>query len=111
VRPDPLSGLGMEAIEINLELVLVDAPYSAAPKFYGGQLVTSHQGVDLGDADVEISGDLFERHESGHQTGSFAGVLSAAHGRSLAKLASVWTNVPLFTSRNLEETRSPWTSR
>lgn len=112
MRSDPLSGLGVEAFEIGLELVLVDAPDAPAPKFYGGQFMASYQRVDLGDADVEIGGDLLQRHESGHDAGSFAGVSRAAHGRSLAKLASVWLDWRTLTSSSINKNRTGrWTFR
>lgn len=112
MRSDPLSGFGMESFEIDLELVLVDAPHAPAPKFYGGQLVTSYERVDLGDTDVEIGSDLLERHESGHDAVAIARVLRAAHGGSLAKIPSVWLHWPVLTSKGVDNKRGGrWTSR
>ena len=111
MRSDPLSGLGMKAFEIGIEVVLVDAPDAPAPEFYGRQLVTSYQGVGLGDADVEIGGNLLQRHESGDDGWSFAGVLPAGHGGSLTKLTPVWLHWPPLTSTGVGKTCSgPWTS-
>jgi len=112
MRSDPLFGLGVKVFEIGLELVLVDAPDAPAPKFYGGQLMASYQRVDLGDADVEIGGDLLQRHESGHDAGSLADVSRAAHGRSLAKLASVWLDWRTLASNSVNKNRrGRWTFR
>ncbi len=111
MRTDPLFGLGVEAFEIGLELVLVDPPDAPAPKFYRGQLMASHQRVDLGDADVEVGSDLLQSHESGCDTGPFAGVLRFAHSRSLAKLASVWLDWRALAPTNVERTRGRWMFR
>ena len=111
MRTDPLFGLGVEAFEIGLELILVDTPDAPAPKFYRGQLMASHQRVDLRDADVEVGSDLFQSHEAGCDTGPLAGVLRFAHSGSLAKLASVWLDWRALASTDIGRTRGRWTFR
>jgi hypothetical protein len=102
VRSDPLSGFSMESFEIHLELVLVDAPNAPAPKFYGGQLVTSYERVDLGDTDVEIGSDLLERHESGRDALAIARVLRTGHGGTLANIPPVWLHWPVLSFRGID---------
>ena len=111
MRTDPRFGLGVEAFEIGLELVLVDPPDAPAPKFYRGQLMVSHQRINLRDADVEVGSDLFQSHEAGGDAGPLAGVLRFAHCGSLAKLASVWLYWRALASTDIGRPGGRWTFR
>ena len=111
MRADPLFGLGVEAFEIGLELALVDPPDAPAPKFYRGQLMASHQRVDLRDADVEVVSDLFQSHKAGCDTGPLSAALRFAHSRSLAKLASVWLDWRALASTDIGKPGGQWTFR
>lgn len=72
----PLSGLAMEPVDVGLELFDIDAPHAPAPDLDGRKLPGSHDRIDLGDADTEVGGDVFESEEARLDPGA-VGLLSS----------------------------------
>ena len=66
----PRLGLFVQLLDVDLELLSIDSPYSAAPDLDGGELAGPDQCVDLRDAHAQISGDVVEREEAGLDLGT-----------------------------------------
>lgn len=64
MSPRPFVGFLVEALDIRLQLPAIDPPDASSTDLDGGQLARPHERVDLGHADVEEVGNVFERHEA-----------------------------------------------
>jgi len=64
VRPGPLLRLLVQALDIRLELLTVDAPNASPAELYRGQAPRAHQRIYLRNAHIEISRHVFEREKT-----------------------------------------------
>jgi hypothetical protein len=60
----PFVGFLVEALDVRLKLPSINPPDASSTDLDGGQLARAHERVDLGHADVEEVGNVFERHEA-----------------------------------------------
>jgi hypothetical protein len=60
----PLLRFFVQLIDVDIELGLVDTPDPAPPDLDGRELARTGQGIDLGDADVQVDRDVLKRHEA-----------------------------------------------
>ena len=60
---DELTGLGVHALDVVLQLCRLDPPLASATYLDGRKLTGPDQGVSLGRGDVEDLGDLGELKE------------------------------------------------
>ena len=70
MRFSPRLRLLVKLLDVSLELFSIDPPHPPAPDLYGGQLARPNERVDLGNADAEIRGHVFQREETGLDLGT-----------------------------------------
>ena len=70
MRFSPRLSLFVQFLDVGLELLPVDPPHAATADLDGRELARPHQRVDLGNADAQIGGDVFEREEPGLDLGT-----------------------------------------
>ena len=71
---DPLLGLRVGPLDVRLEVVAADAVVAAAADLGRAEFAAADEGVALGQADVELLGDLLAGEEAGSNALRLGGV-------------------------------------
>jgi hypothetical protein len=98
----PRPGLFVEPVDVDLQLLAIDAPHTPATELDGREVAGPHQCVDLRNADVEVGGHVLESQEARlHDRSGPTVVLGrrwAIHPRTIAPGAVGYRYLTLFAA-------------